>query len=69
MVKRWKLLTSCGVHIISFTTAQLILLVERRYPLSKFTLEQMCYKDAAKLKLKLLMINVAAAGSSEEITK
>nr|GEZ41169.1 hypothetical protein [Tanacetum cinerariifolium] len=121
MVKRWKLLTSCGVHIISFTTAQLILLVERRYPLSKFTLEQMvnvvrlqveeqsemslellrlklllilliflllafgvdaakelktlsvlmllCYKDASKLKSKLLMINVAAAGSSEEITK
>nr|GFA45347.1 hypothetical protein [Tanacetum cinerariifolium] len=70
IVKSWKLLTSCGVHIISFTTTQLILLVERRYPLSRFTLEQMlkCYKDAAKLKLKLLMINVAAA-SSEEITK
>nr|GEX60209.1 hypothetical protein [Tanacetum cinerariifolium] len=28
-----------------------------------------CYKDAAKLKLKLLMINDAAAASSEEITK
>nr|GEV01527.1 hypothetical protein [Tanacetum cinerariifolium] len=41
MVKIWKLLTSCGVHIISFTTTQLILLVERRHPLSRFTLEQM----------------------------
>nr|GEU52953.1 putative reverse transcriptase, RNA-dependent DNA polymerase [Tanacetum cinerariifolium] len=41
MVKSSKLLTSCGVHIISFTTTQLILLVERRYPLLKFTLEQM----------------------------
>nr|GEX36094.1 hypothetical protein [Tanacetum cinerariifolium] len=41
LVKRWKLLTSCGVHIISLTTIQLILLVERRYPLSKFTLEQL----------------------------
>nr|GEZ09349.1 hypothetical protein [Tanacetum cinerariifolium] len=41
LVKRWKLLTSCGVYIISFTTTQIILLVERRYPLSKFTLEQM----------------------------
>nr|GEW13484.1 hypothetical protein [Tanacetum cinerariifolium] len=41
LVKSWKLLTSCGVHIISFTTTQIILLVERRYPLSKFTLEQM----------------------------
>nr|GEZ82041.1 hypothetical protein [Tanacetum cinerariifolium] len=100
MVKSWKLLTSCGVHIILFTTTQLILLVERRYPLLRFTLEQMlnviklqveeqsemsielirslkkntkcvnaCYKDAAKLKLKLLMINAAAAALSEEITK
>nr|GFB60534.1 hypothetical protein [Tanacetum cinerariifolium] len=41
LVKSWKLLTSCGVHIISFTTTQIILLVERRYPLLKFTLEQM----------------------------
>nr|GEU72256.1 ribonuclease H-like domain-containing protein [Tanacetum cinerariifolium] len=41
LVKSWKLLTSCGVHIISITTTQIILLVERRYPLSKFTLEQM----------------------------
>nr|GEY33412.1 hypothetical protein [Tanacetum cinerariifolium] len=30
LVKSWKLLTSCGVHIISFTTTQIILLVERR---------------------------------------
>nr|GEV22469.1 hypothetical protein [Tanacetum cinerariifolium] len=41
MVKSWKLLTSCGVHIIFFTTTQPILLVERRYALLKFTLEQM----------------------------
>nr|GEW04134.1 hypothetical protein [Tanacetum cinerariifolium] len=41
LVKSWKLLTSCGVHIISFTTTQIILLNERRYPLLKFTLEQM----------------------------
>nr|GEU70350.1 putative ribonuclease H-like domain-containing protein [Tanacetum cinerariifolium] len=41
LVKSWKLLTSCKVHIISFTTTQIILLIERRYPLSKFTLEQM----------------------------
>nr|GEU39829.1 reverse transcriptase domain-containing protein [Tanacetum cinerariifolium] len=34
-VKSWKLLESCGVHIITFTTTQLILLVERRYPLSR----------------------------------
>nr|GEZ71237.1 hypothetical protein [Tanacetum cinerariifolium] len=41
LIKRWKLLTLCGVHIITLSTIQLILLVERRYPLSKFTLEQL----------------------------
>nr|GEZ11475.1 hypothetical protein [Tanacetum cinerariifolium] len=46
-VKSWKLLESCGVYIIAFTTTQLILLVERRYPLSRFTLDQML--NAAKV--------------------
>nr|GFB18307.1 hypothetical protein [Tanacetum cinerariifolium] len=41
LVKGWKLLTSCRVHIISFNTTQIILLVQRRYPLMKFTLKQM----------------------------
>nr|GEX37603.1 hypothetical protein [Tanacetum cinerariifolium] len=40
-VKSWKLLKSCGVHIITFTTTQMILLVERRCPLTIFTLDQM----------------------------
>nr|GEZ00447.1 hypothetical protein [Tanacetum cinerariifolium] len=40
-VKSWKLFESCGVHIITFTTTQMILLVERKYPLTRFTLEQM----------------------------
>nr|GFC29399.1 hypothetical protein [Tanacetum cinerariifolium] len=40
-VKGWKLLKSCGVKIITFTTIQLILLVERKYPLTRFTLDQM----------------------------
>nr|GEU74487.1 hypothetical protein [Tanacetum cinerariifolium] len=40
-VKSWKLLESCGVQIITFTTTQLIFLVERRYPLIRFTLDQM----------------------------
>nr|GFA16584.1 hypothetical protein [Tanacetum cinerariifolium] len=40
-VKIWKLLKSCGVHIITFTTTQLILLVERRYPLSREDLESL----------------------------
>nr|GEU89914.1 putative reverse transcriptase domain-containing protein [Tanacetum cinerariifolium] len=33
-VKSWRLLESCRVHIITFTTTQIILLVERRYPLT-----------------------------------
>nr|GEW79523.1 hypothetical protein [Tanacetum cinerariifolium] len=41
LVKRWKLLASCGVHVITLSTVQLFLLVERRYPLSRFTLEQL----------------------------
>nr|GEV81323.1 putative ribonuclease H-like domain-containing protein [Tanacetum cinerariifolium] len=40
-VKSWKLLESYGVQIITFTTTQLILLVERRYQLTRFTLDQM----------------------------
>nr|GEW25412.1 xylulose kinase-1 [Tanacetum cinerariifolium]GEW28018.1 xylulose kinase-1 [Tanacetum cinerariifolium] len=40
-VKSWKLLESCGVQIITFTTTHLILLVERKYPLTRFTLDQM----------------------------
>nr|GEX14871.1 hypothetical protein [Tanacetum cinerariifolium] len=41
LVKRWKLLTLCGVHVITLSTVQLFLLVERRYPLLRFTLEQL----------------------------
>nr|GEV43849.1 hypothetical protein [Tanacetum cinerariifolium] len=40
-VMSWRLLESCKVHIITFTTTQMILLVERRYPLTRFTLDQM----------------------------
>nr|GEY53762.1 hypothetical protein [Tanacetum cinerariifolium] len=40
-VKSWRLLESYGVYIITFTSTQMILLVERRYPLSRFTLDQM----------------------------
>nr|GEW48133.1 putative ribonuclease H-like domain-containing protein [Tanacetum cinerariifolium] len=50
LVKGWKLLTSCGVHIITLTTTNIILLVERRYPLSKFTLEQLV--NATRLQVE-----------------
>nr|GEU41171.1 hypothetical protein [Tanacetum cinerariifolium] len=49
-VKSWRLLESCCVHIITLSTTQLILLVERRYPLSRFTLDQML--NAVRLRVE-----------------
>nr|GEY12029.1 hypothetical protein [Tanacetum cinerariifolium] len=49
-VKGWKLLESCGMQIITFTSTQLILLVERKYPLTRFTLDQML--NAVRLKVE-----------------
>nr|GEW36515.1 putative ribonuclease H-like domain-containing protein [Tanacetum cinerariifolium] len=59
-VKCWKLLQSCEVHIITFNTTQMILLVERRYPLTRFTLDQMLndvrleVKEENEVSLELL---------------
>nr|GEX41612.1 hypothetical protein [Tanacetum cinerariifolium] len=73
MVISWKLLESYGVHIISFTTTQLILLVERRYLLSKFTLDQMLnairlqveeHKAAATLTGATVIIAAVTCGST-----
>nr|GFA55717.1 hypothetical protein [Tanacetum cinerariifolium] len=50
LVKRWKMLTSCGVHVIILSTVQLFLLVERRYPLLRFTLEQLV--NVARLQVE-----------------
>nr|GEY83839.1 hypothetical protein [Tanacetum cinerariifolium] len=50
LVKSLKFLTSCGVHIITLTTTTFVLLVEKRYPLSKFTLEQLV--NVARLKVE-----------------
>nr|GEZ06090.1 hypothetical protein [Tanacetum cinerariifolium] len=61
-VKSWKLLKSCGVHIITFTTKQFILLVKRRYPLTRFTLDQMLnnvrlkVEEESEVSLELLRI-------------
>nr|GEW02463.1 putative ribonuclease H-like domain-containing protein [Tanacetum cinerariifolium] len=58
-VKSLRLLESYGVHIITFTT-QMILLVERRYPLTMFTLDQMLnnvrleVKEESEVSLELL---------------
>nr|GEY06727.1 hypothetical protein [Tanacetum cinerariifolium] len=40
-VNSWKLLEFYGVHILTLTTTHMILLVEKKYPLTIFTLEQM----------------------------
>nr|GFA19456.1 hypothetical protein [Tanacetum cinerariifolium] len=53
-VKSWRLLDSCGFHVITLTTTQMILLVERRYPLIRFTLDQMLNNVQAFLSSRLL---------------
>nr|GEV20029.1 putative reverse transcriptase domain-containing protein [Tanacetum cinerariifolium] len=59
-VKIWRLLESCGVHIITFTTTHMILLVERKYPLTRFTIDQMLnnvrleVEEESKVSLELL---------------
>nr|GEY11172.1 hypothetical protein [Tanacetum cinerariifolium] len=60
LVKRWKLLTSCGVHVITLLTVQIFLLVGRSE-------SKVCQSniDAASLKLKLFK-NITAA---EEMSK
>nr|GEU99688.1 hypothetical protein [Tanacetum cinerariifolium] len=74
-VKSWKLLESCSVHIITFTTTQVIFLVERRYPLTRFTLDQMLnavrlrVEEHNEMALELLSFGVDAAMDHEENTK
>nr|GEX16087.1 hypothetical protein [Tanacetum cinerariifolium] len=59
-VKSWRLLESCGVHIITFITTQMILLVERIYLLTRLTLDQMLnnirleHEEESEVSLKLL---------------
>nr|GEZ76240.1 synaptobrevin, longin-like domain protein [Tanacetum cinerariifolium] len=71
-VKGWKLLESCGVQIITFTTTQLILLVERKYSLTRFTLDQMLnavrlkVEEESEVSLELLSFGVDAAKEFKE---
>nr|GEX67203.1 hypothetical protein [Tanacetum cinerariifolium] len=59
-VKSWKLIESCGVHWLTLSTTHTFLLVERMYPLTHFTLEQMIndvklkVEDESEMSLKLL---------------
>nr|GEU67736.1 ribonuclease H-like domain-containing protein [Tanacetum cinerariifolium] len=65
LVKSWKLLTSCGVHIISFTTTQIILLVERRYPLLSFGVD--AAKELKEKHSKCLLLPVKILVLPDEI--
>nr|GEW36784.1 putative reverse transcriptase domain-containing protein [Tanacetum cinerariifolium] len=75
LVKSWKLLTSCGVHVITLSTVQLILLVERRYPLLRFTLEQLVnvtrlqVEEESEMSLELLRLAAATGNSQMEMGK
>nr|GEX00071.1 integrase, catalytic region, zinc finger, CCHC-type, peptidase aspartic, catalytic [Tanacetum cinerariifolium] len=59
-VKRLKLFESCRVRILTLTTTQMIPLVEKKYPLTRFTLEQMLnnvrleVEEKSKMSLELL---------------
>nr|GEZ50441.1 uncharacterized mitochondrial protein AtMg00810-like [Tanacetum cinerariifolium] len=66
LVKRWKMLTSCGVHVITLSTVQLFLLVERRYPLLRFTLEQLLLELMLSKRSKKNTMCINAV--SEELT-
>nr|GEY09930.1 hypothetical protein [Tanacetum cinerariifolium] len=61
-VKIWKFIESCGVHCLNLSTTQTFLLVERMYPLTHFTLEQMMndvrleVKDESEMSLEHLRL-------------
>nr|GEW49873.1 hypothetical protein [Tanacetum cinerariifolium] len=61
-VKSWKLIESCGVKCITFLTTHIFQLVERMYPLTHFTLEQMLnnvrfqVEEECKMSLELLRL-------------
>nr|GEU40711.1 putative reverse transcriptase domain-containing protein [Tanacetum cinerariifolium] len=64
--------TPLAHKIITFTTTQLILLVERRYPLTRFTLDQMLnnvrleVEEKSEVSLELLSFGVDAAMDFKE---
>nr|GEW55055.1 putative ribonuclease H-like domain-containing protein [Tanacetum cinerariifolium] len=61
-VKSWKLFESYGVHILTLITTQMILLVEKKYPLTRFTLEQILnnvrleVEEESEMSLELLRL-------------
>nr|GEU76552.1 hypothetical protein [Tanacetum cinerariifolium] len=74
-VKSWKLLESCGVYIITFTTTQMILLVERRYDLTRFTSDKMLnnvrleVKEESDVSLELLRFSLVLRAYFDILSK
>nr|GEY48976.1 hypothetical protein [Tanacetum cinerariifolium] len=72
-VKSWKLFKSYGVHIITLITTQMFLLVEKKYLLIRFTLEQMLnnvileVKEESEISLELLSFGVDAVEDFKDI--
>nr|GEX40619.1 hypothetical protein [Tanacetum cinerariifolium] len=52
-VKSWKLFDSCGVHCLTLLTTQIFLLVEKMYPFTHFTLEQMVNDVRLEVDMKV----------------
>nr|GEX46354.1 uncharacterized mitochondrial protein AtMg00810-like [Tanacetum cinerariifolium] len=61
-IKSWKLIESCGVHCLTLLNTHIFILVERMYPLTYFTLEQMINDvrlevvDKSEMSLELLRL-------------
>nr|GEV12937.1 putative ribonuclease H-like domain-containing protein [Tanacetum cinerariifolium] len=74
-VKSWKLFESVGVHCITFSTTQMFLLIEKRYPLTHFTLEKMLnnvileVKEESEMPLELLRLVRRQLNEGEDSTK
>nr|GEY55845.1 hypothetical protein [Tanacetum cinerariifolium] len=66
-VKSWKLLESCGVQIITFTTTQLILLVERRYPLTSFGVDAAMDFKGKYAKCLMLLVKDLVLPSQDDV--
>nr|GEY93869.1 uncharacterized mitochondrial protein AtMg00810-like [Tanacetum cinerariifolium] len=61
LVKRWKLLNSCGVHVIILSTVQLLLLVERRLKLKLFKMMLLVLIRSKELSKYLVLLDIEVA--------
>nr|GEW15620.1 hypothetical protein [Tanacetum cinerariifolium] len=73
LVKSWKLLTSCGVHIITFTTTMFALLVEKKasqiYKTATPGISTRMMIEHILMKLKIKFLELMLLKRSKENTK